>query len=92
MLWIAVWALVPWLNAGANLLLHTGARSDVWEQGRAVVIVNYATLSFAILVTLPGAEGLARRVEALGATTSKVLTSVPTAPTRADRRDSSRCP
>jgi hypothetical protein len=82
MLWTAAWALAPWLNAGANLLLDTGERSAVWEQGRAVVIVNYATLSFAILVTLRGAERLARQVEALGATTSKVLTSVPKAPFR----------
>jgi hypothetical protein len=28
-LWLVVWALVPWLNAGANLLLERGARSDV---------------------------------------------------------------
>jgi hypothetical protein len=76
-LWIAVWALVPWLNAGANLLLDTGERSAVWEQSRVVVILNYAALSFAMVVTLLGAERIARRVEALETTTSKVLSGVP---------------
>lgn len=73
-LWIAAWTLVPWLNAGANLLLETGERSAVWEQGRVLVILNYAALSFAMIVTLWGAERIAQRVETLGATTSKVLT------------------
>lgn len=78
-LWIAAWALVPWVNAGANLLLDAGERSAVWEQSRAVVIVNYTALSFAILVTVLGAEQIARRVEMLGAATSKVLAGVPRA-------------
>ena len=89
-LWLGAWALVPWLNAAANLLLDTGERSAVWEQGRGVVILNYAALSFAIVVTVLGAERLARRVEALGATTSNVLTSVPNAPFR--EMNSSRGP
>jgi hypothetical protein len=75
--WVAAWALVPWLNAGMNLLLDTGERSAVWEQSRAVVIVNYAALSFAVVVTILGAQLIARRVEALGATTSKMLIDVP---------------
>jgi hypothetical protein len=65
--------LVPWLNAGANLLLETEARSAVWEQSRALVLLNYAALSFAIVITLWGTERIARRLEALRATTSKVL-------------------
>jgi hypothetical protein len=77
--WVAAWALVPWLNAGANLLLDTGERSAVWEQSRAVVIVNYAALSFAMVVTVLGSSLIARRVETLGAATSKVLTGVPRA-------------
>jgi hypothetical protein len=28
-LWLAAWALVPWLNAAANLLLESGERSAV---------------------------------------------------------------
>lgn len=75
--WIAAWALVPWLNAGANLLLDTGERSAVWEQSRVVVILSYCAVSFAIVVTLVGAERLARRVEALGTETSNVLTIDP---------------
>ena len=51
---IGVWALVPWLNAGANLLLDTGGTSAVWEQSRALVILNYAALSLAIVITLWG--------------------------------------
>jgi hypothetical protein len=38
-----------------------------------VVILNYAALSFAIVVTLWGAQRIAKRVETLGAATSKVL-------------------
>jgi hypothetical protein len=71
--WIAVWALVPWLNAGANLLLDTGERSAVWEQSRTLVILNYVALSFAIVITLWGAERIARRLDTLRATTSSVL-------------------
>jgi hypothetical protein len=71
-LWIATWALVPWLNAGANLLLETGARSAVWEQRRALVILNYAALSLAIAITLWGAERIARRLEALRPTSDAV--------------------
>lgn len=63
--WAALWACVPWLNAGANLLFDTGARSAVWEQSRPLVILNYVALSFAIFVTVQGGERLARRVEAL---------------------------
>lgn len=76
-LWILVWALVPWLNAGANLLLDTGERSAVWEQRTGLVILNYAALSVAIVVAVVGAELIARRVEALGATTARVLTGIP---------------
>jgi hypothetical protein len=72
-LWILAWAVVPWLNAGANLLLETGARSAVWEQRRALVLLNYAALSFAIVITLWGTERIARRLETLRATTSNVL-------------------
>jgi hypothetical protein len=39
---------IPWLNAGANLLLDDEARSAVWEQSR-------------LLVVLHAAEGLERR-------------------------------
>jgi hypothetical protein len=73
-LWIVAWALVPWLNAGANLLLETGARSAVWEQSRTLVVLNYAALSFAIVITLWGIERIARRLEGLRAATSDVLT------------------
>ena len=76
-LWIAGWALVPWLNAGANLLLDTGERSAVWEQSRVVAVLNYAALSLAMVVTLLGVERIAQRVATLRATTSKVLSGVP---------------
>jgi hypothetical protein len=73
MLWIVAWALVPWLNAGANLLLETGARSAVWEQSRTLVVLNYVALSVAIVITLWGSERIARRLETLRTTTSNVL-------------------
>ena len=72
-LWIVLWTLVPWLNAGANLLLETEARSAIWEQSRTFVLLNYAALSFAIVITLWGTDRIARRVATLRATTSKVL-------------------
>ena len=69
-LWITVWALVPWLNAGANLLLDTEARSAVWDQSRALVVLNYAALSLGIVIALWGSNRIARRLESLGATTA----------------------
>jgi hypothetical protein len=64
--WILAWALVPWLNAAANALLESGARSAVWDQSRTVVILNYAALSLAMLITLWGIERLARRMAEIG--------------------------
>jgi hypothetical protein len=69
LLWIVVWACVPWLNAGANLLLGTKRTSAVWEQGTLLVILNYAALSFAVVLTLWGTGRIARQLEALQATT-----------------------
>ena len=68
-----LWALVPWLNAAANLLLDTEARSAVWEQSRTLVILNYAALSLAIGITLWGAQRIAARLEALPAGTRNVF-------------------
>lgn len=81
-LWIVAWTLVPWLNAGANLLLETGARSAVWEQSRALVLLNYAALSVAIAIALWGTERIAGRVERLRATTANVLEVDATEPFR----------
>ena len=67
---IVAWALVPWANAGANLLLDTTARSAIWEQSRTLVVLNYAALSFAVAISLWGSARIARRVEALHETTS----------------------
>lgn len=73
-LWIAAWALVPWANAGANVLLDTGGTSAVWEQRTALVVLNYAALSFAVAFAVWGAGRIARRLELLPATTAgKVL-------------------
>ncbi|HWC31988.1 MAG TPA: hypothetical protein VG709_02550 [Actinomycetota bacterium] len=66
-LWVFVWALVPWLNAGANLLLEDEARSAVWEQSRLLVILNYCALTVAIVITLWGTSRIARRLETLRA-------------------------
>jgi hypothetical protein len=72
-----MWALLPWANAGADLLLDTGDRSAVWEQSRALVILNYAAFSVAIVITLWGTERIARRLEGLRATTSHALAGDP---------------
>jgi hypothetical protein len=45
----------------------------VWEQSDLLIVLNYAALSFAVVVTLWGTERIARRVERLRAETSKVL-------------------
>lgn len=64
-LWTGVVALVPWLNAGANLLLDTESKSAVWEQSGSVVILNYVALSLAVVMSIWGSGHIARRVDAL---------------------------
>ena len=61
---------MPWANAGANLLLDEDARSAIWEQSRAVIVLNYAAVSLAIVMGLWGAARIARRVETLHESTS----------------------
>jgi hypothetical protein len=68
------WALLPWANAGANLLLDTET-SAVWEQRRVLVILNYAALTLAVLITLSGTRQIARRLEALGADSFRAINS-----------------
>jgi hypothetical protein len=80
--WIVGWALVPWLNAGAQLLLGASRRSAIWEESRVLVVLNYAALSFAILMTLWGAGRLARQLEALRSKTANVLEGDSSAPFR----------
>jgi hypothetical protein len=50
----------------------------VWEQQRALVVLNYAALSFAIVLAFWGTARIARRVETLRAATSNVLEVTPT--------------
>ena len=66
-LWIAAWASIPCLNAGANLLLGTDRTSAVWDQSNVLVILNYAAISLAIAVSLWGTGRIVRRLEALRA-------------------------
>jgi hypothetical protein len=80
--WIAAWALVPWVNAGANLLLGTNRTSAVWEQSAELVVLNYAAISFAVVASLWGAGILARRLEALQTTTSDILVGEASEPFR----------
>jgi hypothetical protein len=55
-----------------NLLL--GERtSAVWEQGTALVGLNYAAISVAVVLSLWGARTIARRLEDLQSTTADVL-------------------
>jgi hypothetical protein len=71
--WIVIWALAPWLNAGANLLLDTGTRTAIWEQSRTLVVLNYAAVSVAVAITLWGSDRIARSLETLRGATSRVL-------------------
>jgi hypothetical protein len=64
-LWVAAWALVPWLNAGANLLLSDDGTSAVWEQSGTLVVLNYVALSLAVAIALWGTGRIARRVDSL---------------------------
>jgi hypothetical protein len=68
--WLVLWALLPWANAAANLLLDADARSAIWEQRGTLIVLNYAALSFAVVMGLWGASRIARRVETVDETTS----------------------
>jgi hypothetical protein len=70
-LWIGAWALVPWLNAGANFLL--GTTTAVWEESRTLALLNYGFLSAAVVIALWGAQRIARRLEELEETMQSVL-------------------
>jgi hypothetical protein len=63
--WIVAWALVPWGNAGINLLLDTETKSAVWVQSGTVVVLNYAALSFAVTMAIWGSRRISRQVEDL---------------------------
>ena len=78
--WIAAWALVPWVNASAHFVLGTGRTNvAVWEQSAHFVVLNYAAVSFAVVITLEGTRRVARRVEALRVPTSNGLEGEPSA-------------
>lgn len=62
---IGLWALVPWLNAGGNLLLDADSRSDVWDQRGMVVALSYAALSLAVVIALWGSRRIARALVAV---------------------------
>ncbi|MDP9492342.1 MAG: hypothetical protein M3P42_09140 [Actinomycetota bacterium] len=95
-LWVGAWALLPWLNAGVNLLLDPDDRSAVWEQSDVLVVLNYTALSVAMVITLWGTARIARRLETLRASTASVLEGDEREPFRgmssvaADRRDRDR--
>lgn len=66
--WVVAWALVPWLNGAANLLLDTDSKSAVWEQSGTLVVLNYAAVSVAIVLSIWGGRRIAQRVAALRGT------------------------
>jgi hypothetical protein len=61
--WIIAWALVPALNALANLLLDT--QSVVWKQSDTLVALNYVAVTSAVVITLLGIRRIAQRLEGL---------------------------
>lgn len=72
-IWVALWALVPWANAGINLLLGSARTSAVWEQDAVLVVLNYAAISLAVVLSLWGARRIAIRLDALREATADVL-------------------
>jgi hypothetical protein len=68
---------VPWINALLNLSLDEDARSAVWDEGTALIVLSYSSLSVAMVVTVWGAAALARRLERLGACIGGVLEDAP---------------
>jgi cell division protein FtsB len=70
-LWVGIWALVPPVNAGLNLVLDT--ESSVWEQSWALIVLNYIALSFAVAMTVWGTSRITSRLAALMKTTNEVL-------------------
>lgn len=81
--WVALWALVPWVNAGANLLLGTDRTSAVWEQSTTLVVLNYAAVSLAVVLSLWGARTIAGRLDTLRGPTSVILVGEAPEPFRA---------
>ena len=66
----AAWAALPWLNAGANLLLGADRTSAVWEQSTLLIVPNYAALSFASGFTMWASGRLVRDLETLRPTSA----------------------
>src|SRR5215207_8280084 len=62
---VVIWALVPWANGALNLLLDTKSKSAVWEQSGILVVLNYATVSLAILLSIWGSRRIAIRLAEL---------------------------
>ena len=76
LLWLGLSASIPPLNAAANLaFLEDDSRSAVWDRSAAVVALNYAALSLAMVVTLWGSRKIARRLERLEGELAEVLPS-----------------
>jgi hypothetical protein len=69
--WIVAWALVPGLNAAANLALGAEHASPVWEQAPTFIVLSYIAVSLAIVMSLWGATRIARDLDALAATRSR---------------------
>lgn len=71
--WVVLWALVPWANAGVNLLFGSERTSAVWEQDAVLVVLNYAAISLAVVLSLWGARRIAARLDELHQGTAEVL-------------------
>jgi hypothetical protein len=67
------------VNALVNLSLDEEDRSAVWDEGATAVLLSYASLSLAVVVTVWGAAELAERLERLAAEGEDVLQGAPTA-------------
>lgn len=63
-LWVAVWMLVPWMNAGVTMMLQAAGTLPAWENP-TVQLVNRAAFSFAIVLSLWGAARVTRVLTSL---------------------------
>ena len=62
---VVIWALVPWANGALNFLLDAESKSAVWQQSGTLVVLNYAAVSLAILLSIWGSRRVATRLEEL---------------------------
>jgi hypothetical protein len=72
LLWLAVWALVPWVNVALIFLLQEAGEFPRWEDP-VVEVLNRAAFSFAIVLSVWGAAKISSRLGSLRSRLSQLL-------------------